>query len=386
MKGIPLDDLSLGVMGYSRQENERRLAIHPHHLSRIPAELRQRIYLEEGYGSGFGMSTDQMVQWVGGFRTRDELISQCDIILQPKPTLDDVTELREGQVLWGWPHCVQGRQLTQIAIDRRLTLIAFEAMNHRDQHGSPGVHVFHQNNELAGYCAVMHALQLAGITGNYGPRLRAAVIGFGSTGRGALLALRALGVHDVDVLTHRHTAAVAAPVHGPRLLRMVQTAEPGARNVENDGQTLPIAQFLTGHDIIVNCVLQDTDAPVTFLTHADLPHLRSGTLVIDVSCDRGMGFSWAQPTTFIEPTFEVSGKVRHYAVDHTPSLLWDSATWVISEALLPFIPVVLSGPDAWRADPVISRAIEIRDGVIQNPAILSFQGRSAQYPHSPLSS
>jgi hypothetical protein len=41
----------------------------------------------------------------------------------------------------------------------------------------------------------------------------------------------------------------------------------------------------------------------------------------------------------------------------------------------------MAGPAAWDADPTIGRAIEIRDGVIQNPKILSFQGRSARYPH-----
>jgi magnesium-transporting ATPase (P-type) len=42
-------------------------------------------------------------------------------------------------------------------------------------------------------------------------------------------------------------------------------------------------------------------------------------------------------------------------------------------ALLPFLQRVLGGPGAWDADPTIRRAIEIRDGVIQNPAILSFR-------------
>lgn len=32
---------------------------------------------------------------------------------------------------------------------------------------------------------------------------------------------------------------------------------------------------LTGHyDVVVNCVLQDTDAPLTFLTEEDLPAFR----------------------------------------------------------------------------------------------------------------
>lgn len=58
-----------------------------------------------------------------------------------------------------------------------------------------------------------------------------------------------------------------------------------------------------------------------------------------------------------------------------------SATWVISEALLPHIPTVMAGPAAWDADPTISRAIEIRDGLMKNPRILEFQGRTADYPH-----
>ena len=49
-------------------------------------------------------------------------------------------------------------------------------------------------------------------------------------------------------------------------------------------------EFLAAHDIIVNCVLQDTDAPAVFMTEDDLPSVRRGTLVIDVSCDEGMGF------------------------------------------------------------------------------------------------
>ena len=80
-----------------------------------------------------------------------------------------------GQIIWGWPHCVQDTALTQVTIDRRLTLIAFEAMNHWQADGGFGLHVFHKNNELAGYCSVLHAMQLAGITGSYGRRLRAAL-------------------------------------------------------------------------------------------------------------------------------------------------------------------------------------------------------------------
>ena len=377
-----MDQLSLGVISQSRKEHERRLAIHPLHIDRIDAGLRERIYLERGYGERFGVPDEQLAPYVAGLRSRGELMADCDVILLPKPQHEDVAGLREGQILWGWPHCVQDEELTQLSIDRRLTLIAFEAMNYWSADGSFNLHVFHKNNELAGYSSVLHALQLIGRTGDYGRRMRAAVIGFGAAGRGAVTALSAHGVNDVDILTHRDVNAVGSPIHSARIVRLEQDAGDQGRNYAHpDSGRVPLAPFLAEHDIVVNCVLQNTDAPLMFVTGDDLGSFAPGSLIVDVSCDEGMGFDWARPTSFTEPMFEVGDNVHYYAVDHSPSHLWDSATWEISEALLPHLPAVLTGPQAWHASDTIRRAIEIRDGVIQNPAILSFQGRSPDYPH-----
>jgi alanine dehydrogenase len=212
--------------------------------------------------------------------------------------------------------------------------------------------------------------------------MRAAVIGFGAAGRGAVTALSAHGVNDVDILTHRDVNAVGSPIHSARIVRLEQDAGDQGRNYAHpDSGRVPLAPFLAEHDIVVNCVLQNTDAPLMFVTGDDLGSFAPGSLIVDVSCDEGMGFDWARPTSFTEPMFEVGDNVHYYAVDHSPSHLWDSATWEISEALLPHLPAVLTGPQAWHASDTIRRAIEIRDGVIQNPAILSFQGRSPDYPH-----
>ncbi|HEX5116118.1 MAG TPA: N(5)-(carboxyethyl)ornithine synthase [Pseudonocardiaceae bacterium] len=377
-----MDELKVGVLAKSGKENEHRLPIHPRHLDRIEPDLLTRVFLERGYGVPFGVSDGQLARSVGGLRDRRRLIADCDVILLPKPEPADLAELRTGQVLWGWPHCVQNERITQLAIDLRLTLIAFEAMNHWNDDGTFNLHIFHKNNELAGYCSVLHALQTIGSTGDYGRRLRAVVIGFGATARGAVTALNAHGVHDVDILTQRGVTAVASPIHSARIVHF----DPDDRDERIShaviGQEqVPLADFLADHDIVVNCVLQDPTAPLMFLLEQDLAAFAPGSLVIDVSCDEGMGFSWARPTSFTEPTFVVGEGVTYYGVDHSPSLLWDSATWEISEALLPHLPVVLGGPDSWDAHESIRRAIEIRDGVIQNPAILSFQQRAAQYPH-----
>lgn len=377
-----MDRLNLGVLATSRKENESRLPIHPQHIDRIDADLRVRILLERGYGERYGVSDDHLAARVAGIRTREEIIAAVDVVLLPKPTLDDVVALRPGQVLWGWPHAVQDAALTQLAIDRRLTLIAWEAMNHWSPSGAFVVHVFHLNNELAGYCSVLHAMTLLGSTGHYGKHLTAVVIGFGNTARGAITALHALGVHDVTVLTMRDVTAVASPIPSVVLDHLERTPDDPSRTVvQTPTGPIPTAAFLARHDIVVNCVLQDTDAPLMFVSEADLAAFAPGSVLVDVSCDAGMGFEFAQPTSFEQPMLTVGDGIAYYGVDHSPAYLWNSATWGISEALIPFLRTVMDGPSAWEQDPTIRLAIEIRDGVVQNPKILSFQSRSADHPH-----
>ncbi len=376
-----MDLLKLGVLAQSRKKNERRLALHPSHLDRIDADLRRQIVLERGYGDQFGVSDVALSAAVGGLGSHDDIMRSCDVVLLPKPLLADVEELRSGQVLWGWPHCVQDASLTQVCIDSKLTVIAWEAM-HLWENDSFERHVFAMNNQLAGYASVLHALELVGSTGHYGRGLRAAVIGSGATALGAVTALNGLGVDDVDVFTHRDVSTIAPPEQSVRLLNVTNHPDREGRvNVCFDAGQQPLSGVLRAYDVVVNCVLQDTDAPLLFLDEQDLPGFRSGSVIVDVSCDEGMGFSWARPTSFSEPMFAVGAGVQYYAVDHSPSLLWDSATWEISEALLPHLRTVMSGPRAWDRNPTVSRAIEIRDGVVQNPHILSFQHRAAGYPH-----
>lgn len=376
--------LSLGLLAGSSMEHEQRLPIHPRHLDRIDPDLRAKMIVERGYGADFRLEPGYVESRVGRVAKRSEVLESAEVLLLPKPQAADVAAIPVGGVLWGWPHCVQDTAMTQTAIDRRLTLIAFEAMNHWTARGDFSLHVFHKNNELAGYCSVLHALRLIGSTGDYGPRLSAVVIGFGATARGAVTALDAQGIHDIQVLTQRGAAAVGSPIHSAHITQ-ITTDEDASHlsHVLTDDGEVPLPEFLASHDIVVNCTLQDVAAPSTYLRTEDLEGFAPGSLIVDVSCDEGMGFDWARPTGFDEPMFTVGHGVSYYAVDHSPSYLWNSATWEISEAILPFLRTVLEGPAAWAQDLAISRAIEIRDGVVENPSILSFQGRDPKYPHAP---
>ena len=55
-----MEQLSVGIIARSRKADERRLAIHPRHLDRIEPALRDRVFLETGYGEHFGVSDEQL--------------------------------------------------------------------------------------------------------------------------------------------------------------------------------------------------------------------------------------------------------------------------------------------------------------------------------------
>ena len=371
-----------GVIATSRKENESRVAIHPRHLERLPPELRGRLTLERGYGERFGFD-DAALEALGvGLASRGEILGSSAIVLLPKPLAEDLGEMREGSVLWGWPHCVQQFDITQAAIDRRLTLIAFEAMHSWGRRGERQLHTFYKNNELAGYCGVLHALRLMGTDGFYGPQRRAVVLGFGSVSRGAIYALLGRGILEIEVYTQRPPHLVRDQVFGCSFGQMIRASRERGMGAERpDGSRTSLEEILADADVIVNGTLQDTDNPLMYLPTGGEERLKPGSLIVDVSCDEGMGFEFARPTSFEEPAFRVGPNVLYYAVDHTPTYLWDSASWEISEALIPYLETVLEGPEAWAAEPTIERAVEIRDGVIRNEKILSFQGRAGDYPH-----
>lgn len=375
--------LSVGVFGTSRKKQEKRVPIHPDHFNEIDEETKKHLFFEEGYGLPFRIDDKELAKLSGGVLSRADLFQRCDIALLAKPTQEDFDEMKEGAIHWGWPHCVQQRKVTQAAIDRRMTLIAWEAMHSWSGQGEWLQHTFYRNNEIAGYAGVQHAMNLVGIDGNYGPSRKVVVISFGSVSRGAIRALQARGIADITVFTHKDHFLVSSPVAGVKYYEFSIDAEGKLISLHPDHRPRPFVEELVDADIIVNGILQDTDRPLMFVTEDQNNRLKRGCLIVDISCDEGMAFTFAKPTNFEKPIFEVEN-VSYYAVDHTPSYLWNAASWEISESLIPYLPIVMGGPEKWKENETIRRAIEIKSGAILNPKITSFQNRSGEYPHAEL--
>jgi len=378
-----MNSLSLGVIGTSKKVGEQRVPIHPEHLPRLPDELCRQLFFETGYGERFGISDSELAAQTGGLASRDEILESMDTTIIAKPVLADFEQLREGGVLWGYPHCIQQREITQTAIDRKQTIIAFEDMFVWGPEGQIGRHTFYKNNEMAGYCAVIHALQLKGIDGHYGNQRKVIIFSFGAVSRGAIYALKAHGFRDITICIQRPDHEVREEVLDCHYVTLREGVGQEARMVvvEHDGSERPLSDLISESGIIINGTFQDTNNPIDFVIEEEKACFNPGCLIIDVSCDEGMGFYFAKPTSFKNPMFEVE-KVDYYAVDHTPSYLWESASRSISAALVVHLPAIAGGPEDWQKNETIRRAINIEDGVIQKPDILAFQNRRLDYPHA----
>lgn len=377
-----MNGLTMGVIATSHKVDERRLPIHPEHLSRIPERFRRQLIFEKGYGAPWNISDMDIAAMTGGVATRHQLLAEIGNVLIPKPVLSDLEALRKGGILWGWPHCVQHSKLTQIAIERKQTLIAFEDMFVWGPSGQVGRHTFYKNNELAGYCAILHALRLKGIDGHYGNQRKIIIFGFGAVSRGAIYALKARGFRDITICIQRPDHEVREEVLDCHYshIRKGNSGESRLMVVEHDGTERPLTELIQTSDIIVNGSFQDMHNPLHFVTKSEGSTLKPGCLIVDVSCDEGMGFFFAKPTTFKHPIIPI-GSVDYYAVDHTPSYLWESATRSISAALITHLPAVMEGHEHWQQNETIRKAVNIDSGVILKADILTFQHRRGHYPH-----
>lgn len=148
------------------------------------------------------------------------------------------------------------------------------------------------------------------------------------------------------------------------------------QNKKQNGEFETLINKLSSTDIIVNGFMQNINNPVIFVHDEDIIKFKKECIIIDISCDEGMGFSFAHPTTVSHPFYKL-GNILYYSIDHTPSLLWDSASFEISSSLIPYLNDFIEEKD----NDVLNDAVDIKNGNVVNKNILNFQKRSPIYPY-----
>lgn len=311
----------------SHKENEKRRALTVGDIAQVIH--RDQIFVEQGYGEVLGYNDEDYLRTGVHVVSREEVLNK-DIICDPKIGDADYLEYLKEQVVFGWIHAVQNRDITDKMIAGQLTGFAWEDMY------EDGRHSFWRNNEIAGEAAVFHAYMCYGI---FPYNTKAAVLGRGNIARGAIKTLNYMGAEVVQY---------------------------------DRKQEALFRKELDRYDVVVNAILWDTTRQDHIIYREDLKRMRRNALIIDVSCDRNGGIETSVPTTIENPIYVLDG-ITHYVVDHTPSLFWKTASESISNEVIKYIDLLIEGKE--ESSFVLSRCKCIDHGIIVDNRINEFQHR-----------
>ena len=315
------------TMGFpiSKKENEKRRVLIPDSLSKIMN--CDCLYFEKGYGDILGISDTEYLEHGAHIGEREEILNKeiiCDLKIGDAEYLTSIS----NQTIFGWVHAVQNRYCANILIKNKITAFAWENMHEE------GRHVFWKNNEIAGEAAVLHAFECYG---DMPYNAKVAIIGMGNVGFGASKILAMLGA-EIKIYNRKTE----------KLLRR------------------ELSQF----DVVVNAVLWDVSRQDHIIYKEDLKHMKKGAMIIDISCDRSGGIESCIPTTISHPVYYMDG-ILHYAVDHTPALLYKVATRDISNSVAPYIDKLCENIHC----NVLEQALSVKSGIILDHKINEYQCR-----------
>jgi len=313
----------------SHKNNEQRRAILPEDLHAITN--REYLYFEKGYGEVLHIS-DKEYKDLGVHVVGREEVLKCDTLVDVKlGDADYLEQLDPGKTLVGWAHSVQHIDFTSSALQKKHSVLAWERID------EDGRYIFYRNREIAGEAAILQGFRYCGKM-PYDSRV--AIIGNGQTAKGAMFILTALGA-EVDVFARKD--------------------EKRFRRMLTEGR-------MQKYDVIVNCVMWDTNRKDRLIYREDLKKLRPGTLIIDVSCDPNLEIETTRATTISDPVYEVDG-IKHYAVDNTPAMYPHTVSRVLSRNFAPYVDCLVTQeyPENIRA------AFDIEEGKIVYQPIRDFR-------------
>lgn len=312
----------------SHKNGERRRAILPND---IKANVRnpEQLFFEEGYGLSVGVGDDEYLAVGCNIVSREEALA-CDVIADVKlGDADYLDQIPTNKILFGWAHAVQNIPFTSNILRNNHSVIAWEDIF------EDGRYIFYRNREVAGEAAIMHAYRYCG---KMPYDTKVAILGNGQTAKGALRILHGLGA-EVDVYNRRLE----------KLFR----------------------EKMYEYDVLVNCILWDTNRKDRIIYREDLKKMKPGTLIIDVSCDPYLEIETSHPMSIDDPVYEVDG-VIHYTVDNTPGMFPITITKVLSEGISRYVDYIIEREIADYPQN-LNEAVVIENGHIRDERITAFR-------------
>jgi alanine dehydrogenase len=323
-----------------------------HRVGLTPAGVREltsrghTVLVQAGAGNGSAIDdADYAEQGATIVVDAETVFEDADLVVKVKePQPVEVARLRSGQTLFTYLHLAPDAELTSGLIESGVTSIAYETVT--DARGR--LPLLAPMSEVAGKLATQagayalhkysggRGILLGGVAGVAAAKVM--VIGGGVVGTNA--ARIAIGM-GADVTIYDRSI--------DRLRELEQTL--GGRADTCFASTLDVEQGLRAADLIIGAVLVHGAKAPYVIRKDQLPQLKRGAVLVDVSIDQGGCFETSRPTTHTEPTYEIDGIV-HYCVANMPGAVPITSTRALTNATLPYVLKLseLGVHDALRSD------------------------------------
>ncbi len=322
--------LRIGVPG-ERSNEERRVSLAPSGVETLVASGHE-VYVESGAGDNSHFS-DAEYSDAGGqvVASAEDVYSKSELIVKVGPPAgDELNLLQDNQVLISALHLgATTAEFLQSLMDLRITGIGFEFI--RDSDGSlPIVRMMH---EIMGSLSVQIAarylesdeggkgVMLGGISGV--PPSTVVILGAGVVGEWAARTALGFGAHVI--VLDRDLGALRSLEHYLD------------RNVTTAMATLQyIRQAVLSADVVIGAMMSDGDRSPMLVTEDMVMGMQPGSVIVDAVIDQGGCVETSQPTTHSKPVFW-KHDVLHYCVPNMPSNAARTATYALTNVLVPYL-------------------------------------------------
>ncbi len=320
--GIPSEDHSI----------ESRVPLTPEAVEILTGHGHE-VILESGAGKAANyQDTDYSERGALICERRQEVFSGCDILLKiVPPTLEEIGWIKERQTLISsfqvFTHCQE--KYIRSLMQKRVTAIAFEKI--QDEHDCfPAVRSM---SAIAGTTSILIAAEyLSNMRGGKGVMLggvtgitptEVVILGAGTAAEYAARA--ALGVgSDVKVFDHS--------IHR---LRRLQSAV-GQMVSTSIFHPKVILKAMRSADVVIGAIRREENQSSYFISEEIVREMKKGSVIIDISIDRGGCIETSELRSQVDPVFVKHG-VIHYCVPNIPSRVARTASIAISNVFAPLI-------------------------------------------------
>lgn len=333
--------------------NENRIALTPEAVSVMVAN-GHRVIIETKAGEGASYTDTDYSEAGAKIAHNKKEVFECDLLVKSAPVSESECELlKPNQYIISPIHLsVMKKEILEKMMEKKITALSFENLKDDTGHNP----IVRSMSEIAGSAVMLIAGQylsnpnngkgvlVGGISGI--PPTKVIIIGAGIVGEYAARTALAMGA-SVKIFDNSIY----------RLKRLQNNI--GGRLWTSVIEPKILAKQLKTCDVAVGALSSTSGRTPIVVTEEMVSSMRPGTVIVDVSIDRGGCFETSQVTTHDHPVFR-KFDVVHYCVPNIPSGFARTASQAISNVLM---PLLLETADDGGIDSVIWNKENIRAGI-----------------------